>query len=96
MTVSRRNRVVVPRVELPLEPWRLLHGGWSVFQGQVLARRVVALVAGELLAEDDFLAAGAGPAGSEALAGPVAVVAPLLAEVAALAAPAGVDGAVAA
>jgi len=54
------------------------------------------LVAGELFDEDDVLAAGAGAAGVEALAGPVAVVAPLLAEVAALAAPAGVDGAVAA
>jgi len=54
------------------------------------------LVAGELFDEDDVLAAGAGAAGAEALAGPVAVVAPLLAEVAALAAPAGVDGAVAA
>ena len=61
-----------------------------------LAGRVVALVAGELLAENDFLTAGAGPAGSEAQAGSVAVVAPLLAEVAALAASAGVDGAVAA
>ena len=65
-------------------------------QGQVLARRVVVVVAGELFDEDDVLAAGAGAAGAEALAGPVAVVAPLLAEVAALAAPAGVDGAVAA
>jgi hypothetical protein len=31
--------------ELPLEPWRLLHGGWAVLQGQVLAGRVVDLVA---------------------------------------------------
>ncbi len=82
--------------ELPLKPWRLLHGGWAVLQGQVLARRVVVVVAGELFDEDDVLAAGAGAAGAEAQAGSVAVVAPLLAEVAALAAPAGVDGAVAA
>jgi len=65
-------------------------------QGQVLAGRVVDLVFGEFLEKDDFLAARAGPTGPEALAGSVAVVAPLLAEVAALAVPAGVDGAVAA
>jgi len=65
-------------------------------QGQVLAGRVVDLVADQLLAEDDFLAARAGSAGTEALAGSVAVVAPLLAEVAAVAFTAGVDGAVAA
>ncbi len=82
--------------ELPLKPWRLLHGGWAVLQGQVLAGRVVDLVAGEFLAEDDFLTARAGAAGTEALAGPVAVGAPLLAEVATLALTAGVDGAVAA
>ena len=82
--------------ELPLNPWRLLQGGWAVFQGQVLAGRVVDLVAGELLEKYHFLAAGAGAAGAEALAGPVAVVAPLLAQVTAVAAPAGVDGAVAA
>jgi hypothetical protein len=55
----------------------------------------VDLVADQLLAEDDFLAARAGSAGTEALAGSVAVVAPLLAEVAAVAFTAGVDGAVA-
>jgi len=65
-------------------------------QGQVLAGRVADLVSGELLEKDDFLVARAGTTGAEALAGSVAVVAPLLAEVAALAALAGVDGAVAA
>jgi len=84
------------RNELALKPWRLLHGGWAALQGQVLAGRVVDLVADQLLAEDDFLAARAGSAGTEALAGSVAVVAPLLAEVAAVAFTAGVDGAVAA
>jgi len=82
--------------ELPLKSWRLLHGGRAVLQGQVLAGRVIDLVAGEFLAEDDFLTARAGAAGTEALAGPVAVGAPLLAEVATLALTAGVDGAVAA
>jgi len=65
-------------------------------QGQVLAGRVADTVSGEFLEKDDFLAARAGTTGAEALAGSVAVVAPLLAEVAALAALAGVDGAVAA
>jgi len=89
---GRRDR----RTELPLKSWRLLHGGRAVLQGQVLAGRVIDLVAGELLAEDDFLTARAGAAGTEALAGPVAVGAPLLAEIATLALTAGVDGAVAA
>jgi len=88
--------VVARWFELPLKPWRLLHGGRAVLQGQVLAGRVIDLVAGEFLAEDDFLTARAGAAGTEALAGPVAVGAPLLAEVATLALTAGVDGAVAA
>jgi len=59
-------------------------------QGQVLAGRAVDLVAGEFLEKYHFLAAGAGAVGAEALAGPVAVVAPLLAQVTAVAAPAGV------
>jgi len=94
--LRRRQLRLCGLTELPLKSWRLLHGGWAVLQGQVLAGRVVALVAGEFLAEDDFLTARAGAASTYALAGSVAVVAPLLAEVAALTAPAGVDGAVAA
>jgi len=82
--------------ELPLKPWRLRHGGWAVLPGQVLGRRVVEVVGGEFLVEDDFLAAWTRSAGAEALAGSVAVVAPLLAEVATVAFTAGVDGAVAA
>ncbi len=51
-------------------------------RGQVLAGRVVVLVAGQLLDEDHFLAARAGSAGTKALAGSVAVVTPLLGEAA--------------
>jgi len=63
--------------------------------GQVLGRRVVEVVAGQLLGEDDLLATWAGATGTEALTGPVAVVAPLLPEVATVTVPADVDGAVA-
>jgi len=63
--------------ELPLKSWRLLHGGWAVLQGQVLTGRVVDLVAGQLLVEDDFFAAQAVAVGTQTLAGPAAVVAPL-------------------